>query len=87
MSTCSNDFWLSRLEKKKEQLAAMDDALIAVTTGAIDSYTLDTGQSRQTVTKQNLAVLERLIERLENQIATLETRIYGCGTHTGGPAW
>jgi hypothetical protein len=78
-------FLQDRINSTKEQIALYEDAAAALA-GGVQSYTLDTGQSRQTVTKLDLNSLQKTIESLYNRCATLEARLSG-GTITGRPAW
>ena len=80
-------FWTERLAKAKAQLASYDDAIMALTTGGVQQYTLDTGQTRQTVTKLDIEWMQKNLDSLENKVATLEARLYGCGTSIGRPGW
>lgn len=56
----------------------VEDAILQLSTGATLSYSLDTGQSRQSVTKQSLGQLKNLLSNLENRRAALRSRL-GCG--------
>lgn len=76
-----------RLAKKKALLLVLDDTVISIAAGAIESYKLDTGQTVTWVQKSNIEVLNKAIESLENQIAVLETRLTGCGVVNARPAW
>lgn len=76
-----------RIEKTKLQIEALEDAVIAVSTDAIESYTLDTGQSRQTVTKSNIKILNDVLESLYNRLTMLQNRLNGTGTVIGVPRW
>lgn len=76
----ASQFELDQLAKYKERLAAYQDAALALASGAILTYSLDTGQSRTSVTKQNISTLERVIDGLLNQIMILEQR---CGISNG----
>lgn len=88
MNDCCDDraFWQGRLDKKKALLAAYDDALTAIAGGA-QSYSLDTGQTRQVVTKANLTEMRNIVSTLESEIATLQQRLGGCATFQVRPAW
>jgi hypothetical protein len=88
MTDCCDDraFWQGRLDKKKEQLAAYDDAITALAGGA-QTYSLDTGQTRQVVTKANLTEMRNMIAHLETEIATLQNRLGGCSTFQVRPGW
>ena len=78
-------FIQQRIDKTKVLIIAYEDAAEALAAG-VQSYTLDTGQSRQTVTKLNLTELQNTIDRLYNRCATLGARLNG-GTLTARPAW
>ena len=67
----------ARIAKTKTMIDAYEDAMIALGSTAIQSYTLDTGQNRQTVSKMNLTELRRMVDQLYNRLATLEVRGFG----------
>lgn len=79
-------FIQDRIDETKAQIVAYEDAAAALAAG-VQSYTLDTGQSRQTVTKLDLSAIQRYIESLYNRCATLEARLNGSGTVTARPGW
>lgn len=81
------DFWVARIEKTKELIEQWEDAVLALTTGQIQSYTLNTSQTQQTVTRYNLAALQAAIDGMYNRLATLEARVYGCGRTNVRPDW
>jgi hypothetical protein len=76
MSILTDDFWLARIEAKKAMIIAIEEAITALAGGAF-SYTLNTGQTTQTVTKQNIGSLRLLLSSLENDLASLEARLCG----------
>jgi len=80
-------FIQARIDATKALIVAYEDALLAISSGAVESYTLDTGQSRQTVTKTNLGTLQSSLDGLYNRCATLEARLNGSGTTTSIPCW
>lgn len=80
-------FLQDRITATKAQIVAYEDAALALGTGGAQSYTLDTGQTRQTVTKLDLPAIQRAIDSLYNRCATLEARLNGSGTITARPAW
>ena len=82
-----SSFIQARIDATQGQIIALEDASLALATGAIQSYSLDTGQSRQTVTKVNITELKHYISGLYNRCATLEARRNGSGTVTQGPGW
>jgi hypothetical protein len=84
---CDDSEWLKeRIAAKKAQIVAFDAALTALAGGA-QSYSLDTGQTRQVVTKANLTELRNVIAQLESDISTLNMRLYGCGRFNVRPGW
>jgi len=84
----SSDFYSARIEQVQAQIIAFEDALTAfAANGAVQSYTIDTGQTTQTVTRSNLSQLRNTVTSLYNQLATLEARVNGCGTVQARPGW
>lgn len=83
---CDQTFDKQRLAAKQAALLAYDSAITALAGGA-QSYSLDTGQTRQVVTKANVSEMRIMITQLETEIATLRLRIYGCGVVQVRPAW
>lgn len=84
MSDCcdpSDTFWEDQLAAAKALAAAIQTALIALTIGGVKSYQLDTGQTRQLVTKESVGDLREALSSTLNLVATLEIRL-GCGGST-----
>ena len=79
-------FIQERIESTKLQIIAYEEAMLALAEG-VQSYTLDTGQTRQTVTKLNLTSLKNTIDSLYNRCVMLEARLNGSGSLTARPAW
>jgi hypothetical protein len=80
------DFIQERITKTKEQIVAWEDASTALAGGA-QSYTIDTGQNRTTVTRSDLSQIQATLDTLYNRCATLEARLNGSGTLTARPCW
>jgi hypothetical protein len=78
-------FIQARIDATKLQIIAYEDASLALADG-VQSYTLDTGQSVQTVTKLNLRSIQFTIDSLYNRCATLQARLSG-GATIGVPGW
>lgn len=76
-----------RITKVKALITVYEDAILAIVTNGAQSYTLDTGQSRQTVTKVDVPDMETALKSLYNLLATLEARLNGSGVTTVRPAW
>lgn len=92
--TCSKcGYLLDRIKTLKVIIDNYETAIEAVTAGGIQSYTLDTGQTRQTVTRANLKDIEEGLERQLNRLFMLQTRYDNqCGggasnTLISRPAW
>lgn len=81
-----SDFIQARINATKNQIVAYEDAATALSSG-VQSYTLDTGQTRQTVTKLDLSNIQNTLDSLYNRYATLEARLNGSGVLTGKPGW
>lgn len=80
------EFLEQRIDATKALIVAYEDAATALASGGVQSYTLDTGQSRQTVTRLEIATLHRSIDSLYNRLATLQARLNG-GSVNVRPAW
>lgn len=80
-------FIQDRITATKAQIIAYEDAALALGTGGIQSYKLDTGQSVQTVTKLDLEWMQKTLDSLYNRCVMLETRLNGGGTIIGKPQW
>lgn len=71
-------FLQERITATKAQIVAYENAVLALgTAGGVQSYTIDTGQTRQTVTRADLPQLNKMIDSLMNRLATLEARLNG----------
>lgn len=79
-------FLQERIAATKMQIIAYENAILELANGA-QSYTLDTGQSRQTVTKFNLTSMQNIISSLYNRLVILETRLNGSGSVIARPSW
>lgn len=81
------DYALAKVTATKALIDAYEAAVLAFASdGAIQSYIIDTGQSRTNVTLADLPGVTRLIDSLYNRLATLEARLYGSAV-TIRPAW
>lgn len=86
--TCNDYQYLTaRIAATEAAIEQYENAELALTTGGVQSYTIDTGQSRQTVTRANLSEIRRGVDSLYNRRATLLARRDGCGVVTTRPCW
>jgi hypothetical protein len=74
-----SEFICNRIEKTEILIAAYEDALLALATAGVESYTLDTGQSVQKVTKYDISSMNKTLDSLYNRLVTLQARCSGGG--------
>jgi hypothetical protein len=61
-----DEAWLdARIAKTKLMIIAIEDAILALSTGGVQSYSLNTGQTQQTVTKANISSMRGTLKELE----------------------
>lgn len=81
MASAITATWLqSRIDKTKTAIESIEDAILALSTGNLQSYTIDTGQTRQTVTKKDITRLNAELDKLYLRLDWLDTRLNGGGT-------
>lgn len=83
----NKQFMLERIASLQLRIVAFEDAIIAVTSGGVQTYNLDTGQTKQVVTQFDVARLQATLDGLINQLAVYNQRLNGCGTIIAGAAW
>ena len=83
----ADTFWQDRKTATGNQIIALEDAILALSSNTIQQYTLDTGQDRQVVTKADINRLQSTLDSLLNRYATLCARIDGSGSATVQPDW
>ena len=76
----SNEVIKAQLDRTIERLENYETALAFLAENPTQSYTLDTNQSRTTVTRYDIASLEKQIDRLNNRLVTLCARLDGSGS-------
>ena len=80
-------FTAERITLTKELIVAYEAAVLALgSSGGVESYMIDTTQSKQSVTRADMPNLNAMLDSLYNRLATLEARLYG-GSLTARPAW
>lgn len=87
MAGDEHSFITSRIAATEATIARYEEAEEALVAGGVQSYSLDTGQSRQTVTRADLTGIRNGIDSLYNRRATLIARRDGCGVVTMRPCW
>ena len=84
----SDDFLRSQYEDQKIIVANYAVAIDALLTGKVQSYELDTGQTRQRVTKFDLAKLQEAYNAALSLLRSLEAALgIGRSVVTVNPAW
>ena len=84
----ADTFIIEQIEVVKKEIVSYDSAILAFGDANIQSYTLDTGQDRQVVTRSDIASITNSINSVYNRYATRRAR---CGIAGGviivKPAW
>ncbi len=80
-------FLRERIASTKAIIIELETAMANLVSGAILSYTLDTGQTRQTVTRLEISSLKNVINSKYNLLSILEARLTGGGVITVNPVW
>lgn len=80
-------FLEERIAATKAQIVVYEEAILQLNSGAVQSYTLNTGQTTTTVTRFDVARLNQSLDSLYNRLATLEARLTGSGVVKVNPAW
>lgn len=71
--------WIQeRIAATKLAIIAYENAILVLSNG-VQSYSLDTGQTRQTVTKHQLGSLRLQLTDLENRLQNLQNQLAGGG--------
>ena len=78
MSTAA--WWQERLTKAMTRVEELETAISALLDGSIQSYQLDTGQTRTLVTKQQMSPMILALERAYNDVAVIVARLNGSAT-------
>lgn len=79
-------FWINQLTKAQEQAEKLATAIDFLYHNPHKSYTLNTGQSSQQVSRPDLDSLQDQYDRLLNRIATLDARCNGASQQIR-PTW
>jgi hypothetical protein len=81
MASAITDTWIqSRIDSTKAAIESIEDAILSLSTGNLQSYTIDTGQTRQTVTKKDISRLNVELDKLYSRMDYLDTKLNGSGT-------
>lgn len=70
-----NEYWQEKLANARALLDKVEAAIYSLSQNEVSEYTLDTGQNRQTVKRQDLGSLHVQREKLLSQIDQLERKL------------
>lgn len=70
-------FLQDRITAVKAMIVAYETAILQLSTGTIKSFTLNTGQTVETVNKKDVARLQAALESLYNTLEVMCARING----------
>lgn len=82
----SREFLRERITATKLQIVAYEGAIDALASG-VTSYSLNTGQSQQSVTRASIPDINKTLDALYNRLVTLEARLTGGGVTRVIPTW
>lgn len=85
--SAEDDFLQARLTKTEALIVEYETAVEALVAGQIESYELDTGQTKQIVKRHNLTMLNRAIDSLYNRRVTIQARMGIGGVTLVRPSW
>lgn len=72
------EFILERIAATKLQIVAYEEALLQLSNG-VTSYTINTSQTQQTVSRSNISDINKTLDTLANRLATYNARLKGSG--------
>lgn len=79
-------FIQARINFLKTAIVAYETAILALQTGGVQSYMIDTGQTSQRVTKADLSKLQGTYSEMLGTLDALYSRLNGATIYTS-PAW
>lgn len=81
-------YTLERIAATKAQIEAYEAAVLELAAAnGVTSYTIDTGQTKQTVTRADIPRLQAVLDSLYSRLATLQQRAGVTSPVTGVPLW
>ncbi len=77
----------TKIDNIKMLILEYEAAELVLAEDPLQSYTIDTGQVRRVLTRFDISSIPRVIQVLENKVATLASRLSGCGSSYGSADW
>lgn len=81
------EFLKQRITALELAIVAYEDAILQLSTGTVLTYSLDTGQTKQSVTKVDVIRLQAQLGGMYNMLTVLEARLSGSAAVRVVPAW
>lgn len=75
LNTDSKTYWQEKLANARAILDKVESAIYSLSSNEVAEYTLDTGQNRQTVKRQDIGTLNLQREKLLSEIDSLERKL------------
>ena len=69
-----------RLEKAMAHVEELEAAISALVDGSIQTYQLDTGNTRTLVSKQQMSPMYKALKDAESRVASLEAKVCGASS-------
>ena len=83
----ASQFEIDRLAKTEALITLYEDAVTALMADPTLQYTLDTGQTRTTVTKVDVVRLTNILDRLYLRYDIYYARVHGTAASIVRPLW
>lgn len=84
----NQQYYLDKIAIVEAAIEAAETAELELIAGNINSYTLDTGQTRTVITKNNLTSLRSYLDSLYNRREIFRKRAgLSSGSHYAGASW
>ena len=77
----------TRIAATEALIESYEAAVLSLSTNDLQSYTLDTGQSSQTVTRKDLSRLNSDIDKLYSRLSMLHQRLNGNSSRVMRPGF
>ena len=79
-------FLQAQITAVQNRITEYNDTLLLLAANPEQSYTINSGQTVQTVTYRSVKSMEETLDGLYNRLAALEARLYGSGLQAR-PGW
>ena len=80
-------FLQARITATETAIAAYEAAVLAIVSGGVQKYSLDTGQDKTDVTKLDIPKMEETLDKLYNRLCVFQARLNGDNTLLAYPGF